>query len=197
MAKGGTMRRGGRVSALVWVMALASLAGCAQMTQQTQQPTLNTPKVVYIAASWAQSYRDVKSLKRDADIAVAGTIASMAGTSGDAVGVVATDFVFSISRAIYNPHGQTLGATITLHQTGDTISNTPYPYEMEDDPLFQPGEQLVLFLHEYSAGHYYVIGGPTGRFEVRSGVVLPATGAGVQLAPSTSLDAFVTMIQQA
>jgi hypothetical protein len=148
-----------------------------------------------MAASWAHSYRDLKSLKRDADIAVAGTITSVAGTSSDTVGVVATDFVFSINQSIFNPHGQALGATITIHQTGGIVGNTRY--EMEDDPLFQTGEQVVLFLHEYSVGHYNVIGGPTGRFEVRNGVVQPVTGGGVQLASSTSLDAFVMMIQQA
>lgn len=196
MTKGRAMWRGGKalMLALGVVVALASLAGCAQPARQNQRPA-PTPKVVRIAASWARSYGDLKSLKHDADIAVAGTIASVAGTSSDAVGVVATDFVFSINRSIFNPHGQALGATITLHQTGGIVGDTRY--EMEDDPLFQPGEQLVLFLHQYSAGHYYVIGGPTGRFEVRDGVVQPATSASFQLTQSTSLDAFVTMIQQA
>lgn len=49
---------------------------------------------------------------------------------------------------------------IIIKQTGDES------VEVEDDPLLKPGETAVLFLRDYSPGHYFIVGGPPGRFHV-------------------------------
>ena len=39
-----------------------------------------------------------------------------------------------------------------------------------DEPPFAPGERVILFLNQSSSpDHYYVVGGPQGRFQVVGG----------------------------
>jgi hypothetical protein len=45
--------------------------------------------------------------------------------------------------------------------------------EVHDDLLFQPGETVALFLHEFAPGQFRVLAGPGGRFEVTGNSVAP------------------------
>jgi hypothetical protein len=173
---------------LVTVSAVIT-SGCASSAQPTQ--------TVKISASWAVTYQDLKSLKQGSDVAVAGSIAEVADVTqvGQGRGYVTTDFVFSISKVILDPGQRIKGSSLTIHQMGGILGDTRY--EVEDDPLFQVGEQLILFLHEYSPDHYYVAGGPTGRFEVHNSMVTPVNNEGVKFgAPMTEAD-FIAAIQSA
>ena len=174
---------------------LAILSGCSQSSQPTQAQTTTSIQTVNMDASWTRLYHDVKSLKQNADIVVRGSIAKVAGVTQPQKGPVMTDFTFTVSHIVWDPHQQVKGTSIIIHQTGGVVGNTRY--QISDDPLFQVGEQAVLFLHQYSPGHYYVIGGPSGRFAVQGGTVRPINDEGVQLANPTSEDAFYSMVQQA
>ena len=85
--------------------------------------------------------------------------------------------------------------SLTLRQTGGVDNGTRYV--VEDDPLFQRGEQAVLFLHEFSSGHYYVVGGPSGRFLVQGGNVKPVNDEGVHLPATLTESGFYTQVQNA
>jgi predicted alpha/beta-hydrolase family hydrolase len=145
-------------------------------------------------ASWAVGYTDLKSLKAASDVAIEGTIAAVAGETV-AENIPFTDFTLSIHKVVYDPHGRIHGTTVLVHQTGGIVNNTLN--ENSDDQLFRVGEQVVLFLHEYDPGKYFVEGGPTGRFEVRSGIVSAASTDGMAVPPSTSIDAFLANVRTA
>nr|BBH93026.1 hypothetical protein KTA_12250 [Thermogemmatispora argillosa] len=52
---------------------------------------------------------------------------------------------------------------------------------VQDDPLFQIGDEAVLFLRPFRPGHYLVVGGPSGRFRLHNGLITPFTEQGVKL----------------
>ena len=151
---------------------------------------------VTMDASWSASYNDLKSLKAASSIVIEGTIAAVASETLDtATNIPYTDFTVSAHQVVHDPQGRVHGATVIVHQTGGVVDDTLYQFE--DDPLFQVGEHVVLFLYEYAPGKYYVVGGPTGHFEVHADIVSAASTDGVALPPSASLDAFLAQVHDA
>ncbi len=182
------LKRTGGILLIGLVMLGAVIAiGCSPSSQPSQ--------TVKISASWAVTYQDLKSLKQGSDVAVRGSISEVANVTQKDRGLVSTDFVFSISKVILDPGQRVKGTSLTIHQTGGIIGDTLY--EVEDDPLFQVGEQLILFLHEYSPGRYYVAGGPTGRFEIHDNMVTPVNDEGVKFSAPMTEDDFIEAIQNA
>lgn len=149
-------------------------------------------------ASWARGFDTLKRAKYASDGVVLGTITARAQVQRDKVGIVYTDFAFHIDRVMWDPHHKLGSPNIMLHQTGGVINTTRF--EIDDDPLFQIGEQAILFLVVYSPGHAYVNGGPTGRFLVQHGVVRPRdsqSGMAIYIGHPVSESAFLTEIQNA
>lgn len=176
--------------------------GVAQHSTATDATTVplvgyHPDKTVTYGASWAGSAHDLQSLKRDADLSVEGTITKVSGVTTDQGGIVFTDFVLAVTTTLLDPGRRVKSAntTIIIHQTGGMVGSTLF--QMEDDPLFQVGEQAILFLHEYSPGYYFVLSGPVGRFVVRNGLVSPINDEGIALDAPLSVAAFITKVQQA
>lgn len=159
--------------------------------------TYHPQKTVTYGASWAILYHDMKSLKSAADLSVVGTISAVSAVSKDQDGIVYTDFLFVTQATLLDPQYRLsgTGSSVIIHQTGGMIGSTLY--QMEDDPLFQVGEQAILFLHEYSPEHYYVIGGPSGRFRLQNGLVSSINDEGVALTAPLTQAEFISRIQQA
>jgi hypothetical protein len=105
-----------------------------------------------------------------------------------------TLFGFRISKILWNPHHLASLSTILVNQTGGIMNNTRYT--VSDDPLFQIGEQAVLFLCQYSPAHFLVNGGPTGRFSLQHGMVKPINNEGIHFAALPLAD-FVAKVQRA
>jgi hypothetical protein len=147
--------------------------------------------------SWTKGYSSLKGLKQDADLGVQGHFTAVVDTPNDSSGLVSTDFTFTITRVLWDPHHQIPGSTsnITIHQTGGCIGDTLY--RVDDDPLFQIGEEAILFLHQFSPDQYYVIGGPSGRFEVRNGLVQPVNDEGVKLPSGLTEQQFYALLRSA
>ncbi|MGZ3666294.1 MAG: hypothetical protein ACXVDA_17635 [Ktedonobacterales bacterium] len=199
-------RRWSKFTALAIVVMGASLAsiltglsGCGASSSNSIQvlpvsQDQHYSQTVGVEASWYVGYKDLKSLKVASTAAVVGTIAAVAGATVDTkTNSPSTDFTVSIETVVHDPHGRVRGATLLVHQTGGIVNDTLY--QMSDDPLFRVGEHVVLFLHEYEPGKFFVEGGPTGRFEVRSGIVSAATTSGVTLPPSISVDDFLAQVR--
>ena len=179
---------------------LVLLASCGQNADAGQagaQSACKPDHIVGVAASWTKGYSSLKGLKQDADLGVQGHFTTVVDTSTDSPGLVFTDFTFTITKVLWDPHHQIPGSTgsVTIHQTGGCIGNTLY--KVDDDPLFQIGEEAILFLHQFSPGQYYVIGGPSGRFEVRKGLVQPVNDEGVQLPSDLTAQQFYALLQKA
>jgi len=161
-------------------------------TAHATSPTMET---VAMGASWAHWYRDTRVLKQASDVVVMGTVAGAGRITASTAepGIVLTDYPFTIDTVVSDPQHRLQGATITIRQTGGIVGTTRYL--VEGDPLFEPNERAVLFLHEFGPGQYYVEGGPSGRFVVQNGLVRPVASDGVQLTAPMSEAAFVDSIR--
>jgi len=187
----------------ILVGVVFSVSGCGATSTSVQTLPISQDQHysqrVDMEASWAVGYKDLKSLKAASDIAIEGTIVAVADetldTATSTMSIPYTDFTLSTHTVVYDPQGRIQGTTVLVHQTGGIVNNTLYQFI--DDPLFQVGEQVVLFLHEYAPGKYFVEGGPTGRFEVRSGIVTAVSTFGLVLPPSTDLNTFLAQIHTA
>jgi hypothetical protein len=82
-------------------------------------------------------------------------------------GLIFTDYIFEVQLVLKGSLKVT--DAITIHQTGGTVGGETAI--VWDDPPLRVGDALVLFLHEYEPGKYYIEAGPQGRFTIRDGLV--------------------------
>lgn len=148
---------------------------------------------VPMGASWAEWFRSVGDMKNGSDFGVVGTISNIGDTTTPNGGPPSHQVTINVERTIYQKNGGDVPASITFTQTGgeelDGVAHI-----VEDDPLFQFGERVVLFFEEYQSGSYRIAGGPTGRYAVDGdGNVSAVVGDGVPVDPGTSVDAFASM----
>jgi len=176
------------------------LASCGQNAAagQTAAQVGGTPSQgCDIEVSWAMHYGSLKGLKRAAglDLAVQGTFTTILNTQGS--GLISSDFSFVTSKVLLDPQHllKRSSASITIHQSGGWQGNTLH--QVCGDPLFQVGEKAILFLHQGSPGQYFVIGGPSGRFEDHRGIVQPVNDGGVQLPSNLTEQQFYALLQKA
>lgn len=154
-------------------------------------------RTVKVDASWAQHYTSLKDLKHNTDLAISGDVTSIGTAVKPADGsLVYSDVAVTVTQIVWNAHSQqSVPSTIHFHENGGTYQGTTYV--VDDDPLYQVGQHVILFFTEYSPGQYRVAGGPTGRFLVTNGVVKPITSDGVQLSPNMNESQFVTALNAA
>jgi hypothetical protein len=146
-------------------------------------------------ASWAQSYADLGSLKKDSDLAIIGMVTGVSGQTVRA-GVPFTDFNVRVIRTLQEPRTPLASSTIIVHQTGGRVGPNRYVM-VHDDPLFRIGETMALFLSQYAPGHFAVLGGPQGRFEVSRGTVTPSDHLTPRLPANRSVDEFAKDVARA
>ncbi|MCZ2402703.1 hypothetical protein IV498_05765 [Paenarthrobacter sp. Z7-10] len=122
-----------------------------------------------IGVSWATGYYNLHDLKAHSTIAVQGRFTRLVGQNSLKT-IPLTDFEFTVDQVLHDPGNLVnTGAKLTVRQTGGTVNGVVQ--QTSDDPLFQISERNVLFLKQASPGLFYVIGGPTGRFEITNGTV--------------------------
>ena len=179
------------------LLLLASCGQNADAGQASAQSACKPDHIVGVEASWTKGYSSLKGLKQDADLGVQGHFTAVVDTPTDSSGLVYTDFTFTITQVLWDPHHQipASASSITIRQTGGCIGDTLY--RVDDDPLFQIGEEAILFLHQFSPDQYYVIGGPSGRFEVRNGLVQPVNDEGVKLPSDLTEQQFYALLRRA
>lgn len=158
-------------------------------------PAPSGPTVQPMGASWAEHYSDLAALKKDSDVAIIGTVTGIASrTVRD--GIPYTEFNVRVVRALHDPQSRLTSSTIVVHQTGGPVSPNRV-LEVRDDPLFRTGETVALFLRQYAPGHFRVLGGPAGRFEVSQGTVASVGRGSVLLPGRHSVDQFAAEVAKA
>ncbi|MBS4030865.1 MAG: hypothetical protein KGZ63_05510 [Clostridiales bacterium] len=122
----------------------------------------------YISASWAYSYLDFETMKLDSTVVAIGTIEKAVGTnyiqpaeSNPKVNVQIpkTEYLFNIQRVLHGDAPQ----NIIISQIGG-ISTNGKILAMEDDPLYQVGEQYLLYLKKAPDKEIYFTPSPQARF---------------------------------
>lgn len=169
----------------VVVFLLLCLSGCGNQT-------------VIGHVSWAQYYTSFKDLKLHSDFAVSGTITQIGTAVKPADGSFPySDVTLSVKSVLWNAHPQkTVPPTLLFHENGGKAQDGT-TYVIEDDPLYQVGQQVILFFTEYSPGQYRVTGGPTGRFVTESKQVKPIVPNGVQLSSGMNENGFENTLKTA
>ncbi|HKS70959.1 MAG TPA: hypothetical protein VJQ45_11085 [Ktedonobacterales bacterium] len=162
----------------------------------------NTQVTVSMDASWTRLYHDLRSLRLASDVVVEGSVTAVIGQSIDQE-IPFTDFIFQVAHTLSDPNHLLTGGPIVIHQSGGPVTMnikgtmTTVHMEITDDPLMHVGDHLFLFLHQYAPGHYFVVGGPSGRFAVLNGIVRPINDEGVRVSGSPSSAAFTSTVQAA
>jgi len=110
---------------------------------------------------------------------VAGSITKVISQTVSSSNVPSTDFQLTVAKVLADKSnsGVAIGSTVVIHQTGGTAQDGTH-IESDDDPLFKVGDATVVFLHQFSPGHFYVVGAPNGRFKAGSAIALNSAGAG-------------------
>lgn len=178
--------------AVLVVVSLVAFAGLSATSFGLVQQKVNQAS----RASWVKFFPDLPTLAKDSDVIVIGKIVGPKSTriiGGDAlpsdvkaeiekeggvVGVIFTDYVFAVDDVIKGDKIEP-GQSIIIVQTGGTFQDRTQ--SLEDDPLFQSGENAVLFLKDItndpvqSPGEtkYIINGSPQARYKVESGQVKP------------------------
>lgn len=178
------MRKALVYSAASAVITVAGLAGCSSSSGNPGTAAgSGTGGTVNMDASWAVEYHSLADLKAHATIAVQGHFSGVLAQTADQHGIPYTDFEFTVDRVLYDPgHLTAASAKLSVHQTGGLVNGKVH--QIDDDPLFKVSEGCVLFLDQYQPGHFKVIGGPTGRFEVKNGAVSPGSDEGAKFSGS-------------
>jgi len=178
------------VAAAAATLAMAASVGACSASG-TPAAAASSVQTNYLDASWAESYHTVAALKAHSDLAVEVKVTKVLDQTTADGNIPYTDFQITVESVLYDPAhrvhaaSSTQPATLSLHQTGGTLNGQKLM--VEDDPLFTTGEQCVLFLREYSPGHYLVVGGPTGRFTVTAaGALVPIIKDGVTFSGQVS-----------
>jgi hypothetical protein len=156
-------------------------------------PNTKTPEHVTMFMSWAVWYTSLSELKQNSDFAIQGSITAVAPTVQPAAGPVYTMVTVTAARVVWQRDSSaTIPASVTFEQTGGTYQNDTF--EVEDDPLYQIGDPVVLFFKEWTPGKFRVSGGPTGRFDVKKDGVRPIVPNGIQIAAGTGVDTFARLL---
>jgi hypothetical protein len=178
------------VAAAAATLAMAASVGACSASG-TPVAAASPVQTNYLDVSWAESYHTVAALKAHSDLAVEVKVTKVLDQTTADGNIPYTDFQITVESVLYDPAHRVHAAssmqpaTLALHQTGGTLNGQKLM--VEDDPLFTTGEQCVLFLREYSPGHYLVVGGPTGRFTVTAaGMLVPIVKDGVTFSGQVS-----------
>lgn len=172
----------GTASAMVAIAAVSGLVGCSSTPGNTSATT--SAQTVGMDASWAEAYNNLGDLKAHSAVAVRGSFTRVIGQSSIKT-IPVTDFEFTVEQVVHDPGNVVaVGAKLTVRQTGGLVDGVLH--QTDDDPLFKVSEQAVLFLKQPEPGLFYVIGGPSGRFEVANDKVTPFAPGGVKFTGTTA-----------
>lgn len=154
------------------------------------------------AQSLAEWYHSLGDLKARSAIAVQGTVTRRSSPSDAGSGFPGVDAELSIDRVLVDfgrvdevdrggvDAGHAVpGQKIVVRQPGDAVANG---VAVVEDPPFAVAETCILFLREIEPGRYVIVGGQSGRFEVKNGQVAPAVPNGVPF--SGTVDEFVAAL---
>jgi hypothetical protein len=170
----------GAASAMIAVAAVISMTGCSSTPGNAS--TATPIQTVGMDASWAEGYNNLADLKAHSAIAVQGSFTRVIAQSSIKT-IPVTDFEFTVEAVLHDPgHIVASGAKLTIRQTGGIVDGALH--QTDDDPLFKISEHAVLFLKQPEPGLFYVLGGPSGRFEVVNGKVSPFAPNGTKFTGS-------------
>lgn len=137
----------------------------ATSCQQESEPTSQTEQEVhYVEASWTKGYHNLDAMcKDDAILLIAtGKIDRIIKVTNDNNYLYTTQFAFKIDNLL---KGNKETKEIIVNQIGSPDGSG---FQFSDDPLFNVGENYLLFLRSNDNIHYF-LPGPWGRYQIIDG----------------------------
>ena len=108
-------------------------------------------------ADWVDHYESIDELTEKSDLVVLGQVTT-------SVPELRVDVIFTKQNVAINKYlkgDKIQNDAIQILQTGGELSGKKTP-EIDDAPLFQKNDNLLLFLKKTTEGHYLVMGGYQG-----------------------------------
>lgn len=119
--------------------------------------------VTYLSASWEYNYKDIEEISEASDFIALVKVDCIEDSFTD-TGIPYTEFKVDIVTPIYNAEeGESVTILMTGGETKDEI------IEIEDDPLLQPGDEILIFCQQNTNDTYRIISGPQGRLVYNNG----------------------------
>jgi hypothetical protein len=123
-------------------------------------------------------YTTISELTTHSDLVVTGSVTKVLGQEQKPdVEMAFTNYEFKIDRVLSDPGQKHKGVTTIIdHEPGGTLPNGK-ALQVDGGVSLTVGEKATLFLHEYSAGHFYVVG-LDGKFKISdNGLATPGDGS--------------------
>lgn len=153
------------------VIAVIAAISCSKSVEEINADGTNQSNLK-VEAQWAGGHDSLQSLYSDPDVdlivvgeidrVVEVGIIKSTETRWGTINLYYTDFSFMIRSVL---KGKNVEEAL-IHQVGHDEND-----EFPEFPLFEAGEECVLFLHEFEPGKYYVVGGAQGRYKIVEGNV--------------------------
>lgn len=129
------------------------------------------PQIAYSHATWPEKYETIEDLTTSpkVDLIIVGTVVKSTPykeyTSDNSKWFITSNHTIKVVKTL---KGKQM-TTVQVHQDGGTLDKLTEI--MMEDPLMEPKDEVVLFLHEFDKDKYYVEGGPQGRFIIKENEV--------------------------
>lgn len=142
----------------------------------------NNAQTTYLSASWEYNYKDVKEISNASDLIALVKVDGVEDTFVDQ-NVPYTEFKVDVVNPVYNTNE---GDNLTILMTGGEIKGRVT--ELQDDPLLQSGDEILIFCKQNTDGTYRILSGPQGRLVYNDGKLnsLNVSNARVKAANSAS-----------
>lgn len=125
----------------------------------------NEKNVEYMSASWAYNYSDVEEMAHSSDLIALVTVQDIESVVTEN-SVPYTTYSVKVDTPIYNSEsGEVFSIFMTGGETDEKI------IEIEDDPLLQPGDEILVFCKENADGTYRTLSGSQGRLIYEDGKI--------------------------
>lgn len=139
---------------MIALLIIAGAAGIVMYLCSVGKPE-KLPKE-YVSVSWAQGYADVADITQESDLIALVRVNKLVQTGGEKI--PHSIFEVKVLSPIYGcEKDEILKIYMTGGKTDDKI------FEVEDDPLMEPGQEFLIFTQKNADGTCTVLGGPQGR----------------------------------
>lgn len=130
----------------------------------------NNSKVVEQHASWPKDYKDIESIKAEADLIARGKIVSTLPTyelqEGAGPALILTDSEFRIEKTYFDSNNNK-NDTVIIAQEGGKYKGITYK-SPEPVELLEEGQEYILFLdYVQDYDKYIIVGSFPGQFKIK------------------------------
>lgn len=170
-----------RIGILVAIMILFGIA--AMITKENGSVSTVPQSMIQVQASWQNGYDSIESLVKNSKLIAVGTISAQSSElRHDLAFTKQTIDLKDIRKDVRSSATSTLDQIVLL-QTGGSCDGIT-TQTIEGAPLLETGKTYLLFLDESAEGHFLVMGGVEGAYEMSGNLLVDRSDGQNPLAKS-------------